>query len=88
MKTLHIKSRFRGQLRSKTVARRALVAQMLETATMTYPTNQDFRLALANLFGASLATTLVTKGKTHCLNINCSVISDGYSFEYQSIVEA
>ncbi|MFV8210797.1 EF-P 5-aminopentanol modification-associated protein YfmF [Streptococcus pluranimalium] len=88
LKTVHIKCRFSGQLRSKTVARRALVAQMLETATMTYPTNQAFRLALANLFGASLSTTLVTKGKTHCLDINCSVISDSYSFESQSLLEA
>ena len=55
-KTNHITFRFSGELDSKTLARRVLVAQMLATANNVYPTSQTFREKLANLYGAQFST--------------------------------
>lgn len=87
LKTVQLKCRFSGDLSQKTVARRVLVAQMLETACKAYPTNRDLRKKLASLYGASLSTNIVTKGSTHCVDIDCSVISDAYRFEENSLLE-
>lgn len=87
LKTVQLKCRFSGHLNQKTVARRVLVAQMLETACKAYPTNRDLRKKLASLYGASLSTNIVTKGSTHCVDIDCSVISDTYRFEENSLLE-
>lgn len=86
LKTVHVKCRFSGHLNLKTIARRVLVAQMLETASKSYPTNRELRKTLASLYGASLSTNVVTKGYTHCVDIDCSVISDSYSFESNSLL--
>ncbi|MDY4760747.1 EF-P 5-aminopentanol modification-associated protein YfmF [Streptococcus thoraltensis] len=87
LKTVQVKCRFSGYLDKKNVARRVLVAQMLETASKAYPTNRDLRKKLASLYGASLSTNVVTKGYTHCIDIDASVISDVYSFESHSLLE-
>lgn len=87
LKTVQLKCRFSGDLNQKTVARRVLVAQMLETACKAYPTNRDLRKKLASLYGASLSTNIVTKGSTHCVDIDCSVISGAYRFEENSLLE-
>lgn len=86
-KTVQIKCRFSGYLDQKNVARRVLVAQMLETACQKYPTNRDLRKKLASLYGASLSTNVITKGHVHCLDIDCSVISDACSFEEDSLLQ-
>ena len=87
LKTVQVKCRFSGYLDKKNVARRVLVAQMLETASKAYPTNRHLRKKLASLYGASLSTNVMTKGYTHCVDIDASVISDAYSFESHSLLE-
>lgn len=77
-KTNHITFRFSTPLKQQTLARRALVAQLLETANASYPTIQLFRQELARLYGATLSTKVSIKGKVHLLDIDFNFVSDRY----------
>ncbi|HHF7011377.1 TPA: M16 family metallopeptidase [Streptococcus mutans] len=85
-KTNHITFRFSGELDSKTLARRVLVAQMLATANNVYPTSQTFREKLANLYGAQFSTCISKKGKVHIVDIDISFVSDKFILEGKSIL--
>ncbi|EJN94759.1 EF-P 5-aminopentanol modification-associated protein YfmF [Streptococcus ratti] len=86
-KTNHITFRFSGELNSKTLARRVLVAQMLVTANNAYPTPQIFREKLANLYGARFSTQVSAKGQVHIVDIDISFVSDRFVPEDGSILE-
>ncbi|MGT2925389.1 EF-P 5-aminopentanol modification-associated protein YfmF [Streptococcus caviae] len=86
-KTNHITFRFSGELNSKTLARRVLVAQMLATANNAYPTPQAFREKLANLYGARFSTQVSAKGRVHIVDIDISFVSDRFVPEGGSILE-
>ena len=64
-KTNRIVFRMTGSLNKQTIAKRALVSQMLATANQTYPTVQSFKERLAFLYGTQLSTRVSTKGLTH-----------------------
>lgn len=51
-KTNEIKVRFSAPLSEETIAGRVLASRMIETANQLYPTSQQFREQLANLYGA------------------------------------
>ena len=57
-KTNRIVFRMTGSLNKQTIAKRALVSQMLATANQTYPTVQSFKERLAFLYGTQLLTYL------------------------------
>ena len=66
-KTNRIVFRMTGSLNKQTIAKRALVSQMLATANQTYPTVQSFKERLASLYGTQLSTKVSTKGLTHAI---------------------
>ncbi|MFS1664173.1 EF-P 5-aminopentanol modification-associated protein YfmF [Streptococcus sp. zg-JUN1979] len=86
-KTNHITFRFSGEYLQKTVARRALVAQMLATASQKYPNSLSFRKKLASLYGTNLSTSVSRRGKTHIVDIELSFIKDKYTFQEESLLE-
>ncbi|TWS94541.1 MULTISPECIES: EF-P 5-aminopentanol modification-associated protein YfmF [unclassified Streptococcus] len=86
-KTNHITFRFSTPLKRQTLARRALIAQLLETANAKYPNLQVFRQQLAHLYGATLSTKVSTKGKVHVLDIDINFVSDPYSMGEEILVE-
>lgn len=86
-KSNHITFRFSGDLNQKTVAKRVLVAQMLATANEEYPTAKAFREKLAQLYGASLSTTVSNKGQVHIVDIDVSFIQDKYAFNGESVLD-
>lgn len=86
-KTNHITFRFSGELNSKTLARRVLVAQMLAAANNAYPTPQIFREKLANLYGARFSTQVSAKGRVHIVDLDISFVSDRFVPEDGSILE-
>lgn len=85
-KTNHITCRFSSPLKSSNVARRALVAQILETANASYPSLQLFREKLAYLYGAHFSTSVRTKGQVHLIDIDINFISNSYSFGDENIL--
>ncbi|MGT2934978.1 EF-P 5-aminopentanol modification-associated protein YfmF [Streptococcus castoreus] len=86
-KTNHITFRFSGDLSQKTVAKRALVAQMLATANESYPTAKKFREKLAQLYGASLSTNVSTRGLVHIVDIDITFIQDKYAFQGEKVLD-
>lgn len=86
--TTHLKCRFSTPITdSRLMARRALVAQMMAAATEKYETNRDFRTQLANLYGASLSTSVSVKGNLHLIDVDLSFINDHYLPQGQGILE-
>lgn len=77
-KTNHLTFRFSGQRQEKSIARRALVAQMLATASQAFPNSKALREHLANLYGASLSTNVTTRGHIHIVDIDISFVSNRY----------
>lgn len=86
-KTVHIKLRFSSKLNQQSIAKRVLVAQMLELATQKYDNNQLLRLYLAHLDGANLSTQVKTIGKTHCVDINLSFLSEYYRLGEKTLLK-
>lgn len=79
LKTNHLTFRMTGKRQLRTIAKRALVAQMLATATKTYPTSKILREHLASLFGASLSSQITVKGDLHIVDIDFSFVNNDYS---------
>ena len=67
-----------GSLNKQTIAKRALVSQMLATANQTYPTVQSFKERLAFLYGTQLSTRVSTKGLTHSVDIELTYLKDAF----------
>ena len=77
-KTNRIVFRMTGSLNKQTIAKRALVSQMLATANQTYPTVQSFKERLAFLYGTQLSTRVSTKGLTHSVDIELTYLKDTF----------
>lgn len=76
--TNYIKIRFAAPMSKETVAGRVLVANMIEMANQDYPSSQDFRKRLANLYGMTFSTSVSRQGKTHLVDITIQYIRDEY----------
>lgn len=85
-KTNQVTCRFSADVTKVNKARRALVAQLLETANATYPTSRLFRQQLANLYGTHLSTSLSTRGLVHCLDIDMSFVANPYVPGHEDLV--
>ncbi|MBM7635836.1 EF-P 5-aminopentanol modification-associated protein YfmF [Streptococcus saliviloxodontae] len=77
-KTNHIKIRFSGLKSQNTLARRVLVAQMLEAVSEHYPTTKQLREHLADMYGTALSTSVSSRAYIHCVDVNLSFVNDGY----------
>lgn len=86
-KMTHLTMRFSGEMDDKTMARRVLVAQMLATASEAYPTSQQFRKKLASLYGASLTTSVSTRGMVHIVDIDIIFVDNPFGVSEGSILE-
>lgn len=74
-KTVRIMVRFRERLSEKTVAKRVLISNLLETTNAKYPTSQAFSKRLSELYGTSFSTGVTKKGTQHFLTINMSLVN-------------
>lgn len=86
-KMTHLTLRFSGKLDDKTMARRVLVAQMLATASETYPTAQLFRKKLASLYGASLTTSVSTRGLVHIVDVDIVFVNNSFTETGYNLLE-
>lgn len=85
-KTNHVTVRFSGDGTKANRARRALVGQMLATATAAYPTSRLLRQRLAELYGASLSTSIHTKGLAHIIDLDLSVVANDFAINGEDLV--
>ncbi|MGT2772226.1 EF-P 5-aminopentanol modification-associated protein YfmF [Streptococcus marimammalium] len=86
-KTNHLTFRFSSQLNKKNMASRFLVSKMIETANSNFPNTTKIREKLADLYGATLSTSVLTKGLIHIVDIDITFLPDCYLLSKDSILE-
>ena len=73
-----ISLKLQNTLDEKTVAKRTLLSFMLTTGTEKYPSTQELSKYLESMYGMKLGANVVTKGKSHIININSICINQEY----------
>lgn len=86
-KTNHLTCRFSADVGKVNKARRALVAQMLATATADYPSSRLLRQKLAELYGAGLTTKVKTKGLVHIVDLDLSAVGNEFALGGENMVD-
>ena len=77
-KNITISLKLQNTLDEKTVAKRTLLSFMLTTGTEKYPSTQELSIYLESMYGMKLGANVVTKGKSHIININSICINQEY----------
>lgn len=85
-KTNHLKIRFTGKRDEKSLARRVLVAYILESVNAVYRTQQAFRERLAELYGATFSTQVHTKGLTHLVDVDMTFVKESFLLKDDTII--
>ncbi|WP_080146094.1 EF-P 5-aminopentanol modification-associated protein YfmF [Marinilactibacillus piezotolerans] len=87
-KTTTIKFKFKSLLRTKDVTPRTLISNLLNTNSLHYPTQTDFRKVLSDLYGASLSTDVSKKGNVHILSLDMRVVNEQFVEEKDLLEKA
>lgn len=77
-KNITISLKLQNSLDEETVAKRTLLSFMLTTGTKDYPSTQALSKYLEGMYGMKLGANVVTKGKSHIININSVCINQEY----------
>ncbi|MFR8650631.1 MAG: EF-P 5-aminopentanol modification-associated protein YfmF [Faecalibacillus sp.] len=77
-KNITISLKLQNTLDEKTVAKRTLLSFMLTTGTKKYPSTQELSKYLESMYGMKLGANVVTKGKSHIINVNSICINQEY----------
>ena len=77
-KNITISLKLQNTLDEKTVAKRTLLSFMLTTGTEKYSSTQELSKYLESMYGMKLGANVVTKGKSHIININSICINQEY----------
>ncbi|NGP44072.1 insulinase family protein [Bacillaceae bacterium SIJ1] len=79
--------KLRAPLDEKTVAGRALLAQVLESATEKFPTTKSLRSELERLYGARLDVDVSKKGNDHLITFRVDMVNEKFLKEDSSLLE-
>lgn len=77
-KTIHFTAKFRAPLSRDTITKRALLPFVLQQGTAKYPTANQFRRALDNLYGATFSMDGTKKGEQHILTARMTLANQAY----------
>lgn len=77
-KTIHFTAKFRALLSRDTITKRALLPFVLQQGTAKYPTANQFRRALDNLYGATFSMDGTKKGEQHILTARMTLANQAY----------
>lgn len=86
--TNRIKVRFAAEMNEATVAGRVLVANILEMGNQDYPTAQEMRKRLAELYGAHFSTSVAKRGRVHLVDLTISYVNPRYLPNHEDITLA
>ncbi|AEB29373.1 putative metalloprotease [Carnobacterium sp. 17-4] len=86
-KTIRIMMKFRAPLNKKTITKRAMLANLLETNSKKYPTQTALRSALSNMYGASFGTGVSKKGNTHIFSISLNLVNEKYLSKGDNVLQ-
>jgi len=77
-KTTRLFFRFSTKHCKKDAAKRALLANLLETNSLNYPTQTKISEKLADLYGASFGLNVAKKGNIHQVNLMLNLVNGKY----------
>ncbi|MDA3130554.1 EF-P 5-aminopentanol modification-associated protein YfmF [Aliibacillus thermotolerans] len=77
-KTTNIALHLKTDLTKEKATHRALLSNVLKSATKNYPSRKDIRLYLDELYGATLATNVQKIGDWHILSFYLTVVNDQF----------
>lgn len=86
-KTIRMMLKFRAPLNKKTITKRAMLANLLETNSKKYPTQTALRSVLSNMYGASFGTGVSKKGNTHILSFSLNLVNEKYLSKGDNILQ-
>ena len=86
-KNITISLKLQNTLDKKTVAKRTLLSFMLTTGTKEYPSTQELSKYLESMYGMKLGANVVTKGKSHIINVNSICINQEYLPYQENLLE-
>lgn len=86
-KNITISLKLQNTLDKETVAKRTLLSFMLTTGTKEYPSTQELSKYLESMYGMKLGANVVTKGKSHIINVNSICINQEYLPYQENLLE-
>lgn len=86
-KTIRMMLKFRAPLNKKTITKRAMLANLLETNSKKYPTQTALRSVLSNMYGASFGTGVSKKGNTHILSFSLNLVNEKYLSKGDNVLQ-
>ena len=86
-KNITISLKLQNTLDKETVAKRTLLSFMLTTGTKDYPSTQELSKYLESMYGMKLGANVVTKGKSHIINVNSICINQEYLPYQEDLLE-
>lgn len=86
-KTISIVVKLKSVLSKETITKRALLPNVLQKATASYPSSRQLQGALEDLYGTGLSADAAKKGESHILTFRMEVVNDRYLKEEGSLLE-
>lgn len=86
-KTNTIIIQMNGPLEKDTVTKRALLPNVLQNGTKDYPSRQDIRSALEELYGASLNADVAKKGERQILSFRMDMANEKFLKDQSPLLE-
>ncbi|SDJ00712.1 EF-P 5-aminopentanol modification-associated protein YfmF [Salimicrobium halophilum] len=86
-KTISIVVKLKAALSKETITKRALLPNVLQKATSSYPSSRKLQGALEDLYGTALSADAAKKGESHILTFRMEVVNDRYLKEEGSLLE-
>lgn len=87
-KTIRFILRFSTGIDKETITKRSLLANLLETNSLNYPTQVEMSGKLAELYGATFGIQVTKKGNLHFLTVSMSVVNPKYLTDKNVLIEA
>ncbi len=86
-KTTDLVLNFRQYLKPECVTKRALIPNVLKSATASYPSKKDISQKLEKLYGASLGISVNKQGLLHILSFRMSIVNDNYLLKNATLLD-
>lgn len=86
-KTVHFTAKLRAPLSRDTMTKRALLPFVMQRGTKRYPTTNEFRRALDNLYGATFSMDGGKKGEEHVLTARMTLANQAYLSTDENILK-
>ncbi|MCR6111057.1 insulinase family protein [Bacillus sp. A301a_S52] len=86
-KTTTFNIQLNAPLSKETATKRALLSHILQNSTADYPSRQQLRSALEELYGASLTSDVTKKGEHHIVSIRMDIANEKFLKDQTPLME-